>query len=138
MKTQKTLLVVISIMVSIVFLASAAHALDFKLSCVTASMKKGSDSDDDIHITNQKNIEVSHWSEVFIADTYDGGRDAWGLICKDDWVNTGCSQGSNGWPIDTDVLQYDNGCFSDDEELENLSIFTTCCKIIDDKNGGDH
>lgn len=110
-----------------------------KLACVTAIMKNPTKTSADIMITNQINIQLSNWSEVFNAfyvqpdpgipeDIY------WGLQCKDGWVNTGCNQSIiYGATIDnpyTDLNQYNNGCFSDDEEIEYLKIFTTCCKVI--------
>ena len=103
-----------------------------------------------LRIVNQKNIVVGDASEVFEifegtgpAPEYDDWR---GLLCKDDWVNTGCSQvnygdadigfpGSTGecssyQPYDVDLRQIMNGCIVDDEEFCNMGIFTTCCKIV--------
>ncbi len=97
-------------------------------------------------ISNQKNIDVSNWSNVFNAiyvqenpyseDPYPENL-YWGLQCKDEWVNTGCSQ-SNDSSLpneDRDIPQYDNGCFSGKEEIENVDIWTTCCKTVTDVNG---
>jgi hypothetical protein len=108
-----------------------------QLACVTAAMAYDGQIDPKIQITNQKNITVNNWSDIFDVK-YSGqhypplGDDNWGLLCKDDWVNTGCSHENNSESEinDTDTPQVMNGCFSDDEELANLSIFVTCCKIV--------
>jgi hypothetical protein len=108
-----------------------------KLACVTAMMKNPTETSAEIMITNQKNIIVSDWVEVFNAFYVQPDPDSpediyWGLQCKDDWVNTGCNQSVEcGEPRNVDLPQYNNGCFSDDEEIEYLDIFTTCCKVME-------
>jgi hypothetical protein len=58
---------------------------------------------------------------------------AWGLRCRTDlgWENTGCNSSSandyDGYP---DIAQFNSGCYSDDEEIGNINIFTTCCKVV--------
>jgi hypothetical protein len=110
-----------------------------KLACVTGALNKESTVTGDAFITNQKNIEISHWSEVFTIfyAPDSGGSGDWGLICKEDWINTGCSQQTSGTVgehpdnFDVDIRQFNNGCFSDSRnEFNYLTIFTTCCKIM--------
>ena len=114
-----------------------------KLACVTAAYEPAGTPPDNVWITNQKNIEVDDWNDVFeiVTEYRDTGEDElelnWGLKCKDEWVNTGCSQEvdidsmvEDDADIDIDVEQINNGCLSDDEEYEYVVIYTTCCKNI--------
>lgn len=109
-----------------------------KLACVTGRMSYPPESEPSAHIiiTNQRNVVVSDWTEVFHAQYSDPPEEKyWGLFCKDEWINTGCSQHIDtallsGQEFDLDVDQYANGCFSDDEELPYLELFITCCKIM--------
>jgi len=108
-----------------------------QLACVTAMMKDPTESSADIRITNQKNITVSDVSEVFNPIYVQQNPNAplgevyWGLQCNDAWVNTGCNQSVEGSdPQNVDLPQYENGCFSDDEEISYLIIFTTCCQVV--------
>lgn len=107
-----------------------------KLACVTGRMSYPPGSDANIIITNQKNVNVSDWSEVFHAQYFNPPDEiSWGLFCKDEWINTGCSQHIDtallsGQEFDLDIDQYANGCFSDDEEKPYLELFITCCKIM--------
>jgi hypothetical protein len=107
-----------------------------KLACVTAMMNNPTDTTADIMITNAKNVTVSDWTEVFNAiyvqeNPYNPEDIYWGLQCQDDWSNTGCSSTVDELAgVDQDLQQFDNGCFSDDEEIAYLNIFTTCCKIL--------
>ncbi len=120
-------------------LTSVPYALNkFLLACVTAGVRDPTATSVDVMILNQKNINVSDWSDVFNPfyiqpHPYAPTEIIWGLQCKDDWVNTGCAQGSrdgyNAGP-DRDIAQFNNGCFSDDEEVQKLVVFTTCCKIV--------
>lgn len=89
-------------------------------------------------ITNQQNIELAgdDWKDVFeIRDEHvnPDGEIHWGLRCKDEngWVNTSCSQSLDqpGYS-DVDLPQYGNGCYSDNEEYESMSLFCTCSKIL--------
>lgn len=109
-----------------------------KLACVTGRMSYPPNQEPaaQIIITNQRNVVVDDWSEVFAARYFNPPNDiSWGLFCKDEWVNTGCSQHIDtallsGQDFDLDVDQYANGCFSDDEELPYLELFTTCCRVV--------
>lgn len=126
------------------------------LACVTGAFYGPGDYlayPGEVRIVNQRNIVVRDWSEIF--DTFEGIGPApeydvwWGLLCKDNWVNTGCSQANYGdadigfpgstsgpdvcssrQPYDVDLRQIMNGCIVDDEEFCNMVIFTTCCKIV--------
>lgn len=54
----------------------------------------------------------------------------WGLICNkvQGWQNTGCTGSNNGF-ADLDLNQWVNGCYSDDNEYGNATMYVTCCKI---------
>jgi hypothetical protein len=103
-------------------------------------MQNPTETSAEIMITNQKNITVNDWAEVFNAFYVQENPNSdepypdnlmWGLQCKDDWINTGCNQSVRGSePQNVDLPQYNNGCFSDNEEIEYLTIFITCCKIM--------
>ena len=111
-----------------------------KLACVTGAFENETYDPNDIHyrllLTNQKNIVISDPAEVFTSyvDTTDPDPEnmKWGLTCTEDWVNTGCTASSYSVTVypDVDVPQYFNGCHSDNEEYGNVTIFTTCCKIV--------
>ena len=122
-------------------LTSVPYALNKpQLACVTGAFENETYDPNDIRyrllITNQKNIVISNSAEVFTS--YENTTDIdpekwrWGLSCTEDWANTGCVSSSYSNPvyIDVDVSQYSNGCHSDNEEYGNVTIFTTCCKIV--------
>ncbi len=107
---------------------------ELKLACVTGYMVGGIADSGHIFISNQKNINVSSWQDVFIAYPFIGGENNWGLACKDGWINTGCSSAwlHNQGDYAPDIPETSNGCFSDNEEIwTGASVFTTCCKIIE-------
>ncbi len=109
-----------------------------KLACVTAGMRYPTETSAEFFLLNRKNIDVTDWSDVFNAiyiqpSPYHPESTYWGLQCKDDWINTGCSQSSTDGVNaggDRDLPQYDNGCYSDNEEELKLVVITTCCKIV--------
>ena len=110
----------------------------YKLACVTAGAMKGSeDGTLLVGITNNKNINITDWSEAFYTEIHpdDNWGYEWGLYCKDDWINTGCSaaleeDNLSYVDFDFDVFQSNNGCNGDNEEYELLIFFTTCCKVV--------
>ena len=112
----------------------------YKLVCVTGSITNttGSEAGAVIGITSQKNTNpaITDWTVVFNA-AYDLNK--WGLQCKNDWANTGCTSSTDSAlnqvvydskGEDRDVIVSDNGCYSDDEEIDNLTVFATCCKVV--------
>jgi len=127
---------------------SCDNGIVAKLACVTGSITKGSEGNGDIEVdvTHEQNISISEWSEVFDAYIIPSPDEPWGyewgLLCKDDWTNTGCSQKTDFhlstvdiWAenlFDLDIRQSDNGCRGDNEEYLFVTIYTTCCRIIYD------
>jgi hypothetical protein len=160
---KKGWVLIISFVVAVVFMTGQPITLYGKnlkgvpkLACVTGALYGPGQYlayPGQVGIVNQRNIVVGIWSEVF--DIFEATGPApefdkwWGLVCKDDWVNTGCSQANYGdadigfpgspsgpseclspQPYDIDLRQIYNGCVVDDEEFCNMVIFTTCCKIV--------
>lgn len=102
-----------------------------KLECVTGSI----DINGNKNIDSQINVSGLNWDQVFAEDTFNAtSNDSWGLECKSGWVRTGCAAGELGdqhdASMDGDLMMYNNGCKTDDEErLHGRNVIqAVCCR----------
>jgi hypothetical protein len=125
------------------FPITLAGGQDVKLDCFTAELRYLVSGDTPNYCNDPFSFTITNPSptetqpdqifDVFCQSPppgppFGGDPVAWGLVCKEGWMNTGCT-GTTASGFDLDIVQMLNGCFSDDEEYTRVSIFATCCKV---------
>ncbi len=157
MKKSKIFIILPLLLIAVLLNQSIAQDQTVRLACVTAAHRY-ENNQSILEIVSQRNSQVSGASAVF-ETVFDLTLDSpvedalqivseegipenatltWGLRCRDGWVNTGCSasifgnakETSTGAPYDSDIVQRDNGCFSDNDEFENQTLYVTCCRTL--------
>ncbi|MDY6839835.1 MAG: hypothetical protein SWH78_17895 [Thermodesulfobacteriota bacterium] len=116
-------------------LYGSTEEMTSKLACVTGSIEPETGFSV-VEIRNQQNIIIDDWTTVFdiVELTDEDGGPIYGLVCRDGWVNTGCSidiEGQGDFPNSVvDISQHNNGCYSEYNDNQTMTIYTTCCKIV--------